>query len=36
MKVFMAKYLHSLHPADDDAEALVQKLGQGELVEVEV
>lgn len=36
MKALFAKNLRALYPADEAGEALVQKLGQGEMVEVEI
>lgn len=36
MKVLLARKLNALYPVDDAAETVLQKLGQGEIVEVEV
>lgn len=35
-RVMMVKSLQSLHPADDEARALLRTIGQGEIVSVEV
>jgi hypothetical protein len=36
VKVFLVKQLRSLHPADDGAEELLQRIKMGEIVEVEL
>ena len=35
-KALFVKHLNSLRPTDDDGEAIIRTLGQGELVQVEV